>query len=303
MTRKAFSKKTDSFFAANFGQHYQAQDEVSLIQTNVVLDFVCRRYELTDKELEANVWGERESSGNLNKWRRGHNAMSSSIAKKIDFSFPGAKFVYDLPVFNLLKYKRISETDLLNLECVGSHEALVGLYEPDSDSTKQIKTVSYYDKHIKHIHPIEMFLKGNVLGFENLLFLLRMSKVKNDEENFLKCLAHLYAAFPCFAKCQLFNGYWYRLLLSVWYLQNLMPLTIGLIKPNITVIRQQVFCDICPTNLYRDMMSRSEVYPLSLKYKKAFQLSCFDYDHDPLQVPTVRRENGFMMSMRRLYST
>tara|TARA_R110001592_G_scaffold363263_1_gene682784 strand:+ start:8203 stop:9015 length:813 start_codon:yes stop_codon:yes gene_type:complete len=213
-------------------------DPVDRLRTQLWLDSVFMNFKITKQQLQDMLSGEEESSGIVHKWYEGKHTVTPTSVEKVEKLLPNSSTVYELPIFTLLRNKPLKKKQLLNLMAPYLSDSSFPMWNlPNSqngeDSSFAMPSIFLQDSD-------SLFQRGDLYGFQCILFLMRMAEAKNDQLMYLHYLKDAYKALPGLCRYRYFTGRWEEFLDAMIGLQSRMPLTSMLVMPNKKIIKKQI---------------------------------------------------------------
>lgn len=213
-------------------------DPIDKLQTRLWLESVFRDFKISRQELQEILNGEEESSGIVLKWLKGlHIARPSSVAR-VERCLTGSSKLFKHPLFCLMRNKPIKKKQLLTL---------MAPYISDSRLPTWKLPCSQNGEHSNFAMPYilfedsdALFQRGDLYGFQCILFLMRLAETQNDQLMYLQYLKDAYKALPGLCRYRYFTSRWEEFLDAMIGLQSRMPLTAMLVMPNKNIIKEQI---------------------------------------------------------------
>lgn len=213
-------------------------DPVQELQTRIWLESIFRRYHLNRYSLQKVLNKGVPSDGVIFKWLRGVHVASLASANKVETLLPNSSKIYKLPLFTLLRNQPLKKSKLLTLMEPYLSDRSLPMW--DLPNSKNGEDRTFATPYIFLQDSDALFQRGDLYGFQCILFLMRMAEVKNDQLMYLHYLKDAYKALPGLCRYRYFTSRWGEFLNAMIGLQTRMPLTTLLVKPNKNIIKEQI---------------------------------------------------------------
>jgi hypothetical protein len=246
------------------------------LRTRIWLDGLFDEYGINNIHLQEIIGGGKESSGIVNKWLNCTHAVSPRLVEKVNSFFPQSSAVFELPVFELLRPRRIKRPKLNKL--FNPYIARYGnelYWEFPQPTHKELQN--------RRLLPIllddntTLFYRGDLYGFMGILYLLRASEIEGNFCDFVYYLGQAYRAFPGFARTNYFRSYWPDLLHHLEILSYRMAGAPFVIRPRKKTIRNQINSEEHVT--WRGLRPRDPGNGRFTELERPYTLATFnDYD-------------------------
>ena len=181
-----------------------------VLRTAVWLSNILDIHSLSEAEFTATLAGEKDPTGIVNRWKNGVHAVKATSLSKIEaLGFENTRWVAELPIFDLLDIRPISEAKLLRtvsgyLVAFGSSKFRYWSFPPS------ITDQSFgFNTPIALEHDADALVeRDDVYGLTGILYLLRLSEARRDPELFLHYLKYAYRAIPGLRTVNAFKQHW-----------------------------------------------------------------------------------------------
>jgi len=253
-------------------------DLAGVQRTRLTIEYLLRTERIDTKTLQRTYSGEAEASNAIVNWLKGFHVMKYNSIIKLRKLYPNNDFykIYELSLFDLLKNKPMTKKQL---------EKLVSPYI-DTSNHLDFWDFSIYqngDKNGKltplssNIDTESLFQRGDLYGFMGILYHVRMAECTKDTDKHLLYMSEAYRALPGLCRYTHFKNRWkefYHLLLD---LHMRVKTTWFLLKPNIKLIKSQIFAKKHHT--FRIYRSRHPITNKWIEPEPPFILSSFKSDN------------------------
>ena len=183
----------------------------------VTIDYVLRKTGMTRHELGKKVVEPArvrktksesvESSGLIHRWARGQSIPNAESVKKLEPFASGVRWIYNHPVFPLLRDRPLSLSE------VESHLARWKNDAPNAncwrffDDFERVVEGRYVSTPWRNCTQ-PLVERGDLDGFTVILGLMRAAEAANDSRAHVSCAADLYRAFASVARIPWFSKHW-----------------------------------------------------------------------------------------------
>lgn len=213
-------------------------DPIDKLQTRIWLESVFRDFKISRHELQTILSDGEESSGIVLKWLKGNHVAKPSSVLRVEHYFPGSSRLLELPLFTLMRNKPIRKKQLLSLMSPYIAENSIPMWNLPSSQNGDKRFFAMPSIFLQDSDAL--FQRGDLYGFQSILFLMRMAESQNNQLMYLHYLKDAYRALPGLCRYRYFTNRWEAFLDAMIGLQSRMPLTAMLVKPNKNIIKEQI---------------------------------------------------------------
>ena len=225
-------------FANLTNKRISRTDPVDKLQTRLWLESIFRDFKISRQALQEKLSGDEESSGIVLKWLKGlHIATPASVAK-VERCLPDSSQLFKLPLFSLMRNKPVKKKQLLTLMAPYISDTSLPLWNLPCSQNGEDRFFAMPSILLKDSD--SLFQRGDLYGFQCILFLMRMAEANNDQLMYLHFLKDAYKALPGLCRYRYFRNRWEEFLDAMIGLQSRMPLTNMLVMPNKNIIKEQI---------------------------------------------------------------
>lgn len=181
-----------------------------VLRTCVWLSNIFEAYSLSEVEFTSALAGEKDSTGMVSRWKRGQHAVKARSLGKIEaLGFRNTRWIAELPIFNLLDVRPLSEAKLLRLVSgylLTFNRSKFRYWSFPSSITDQLAGVN---TPIAMEHDADALLeRDDIYGLTGILYLFRLSEARKDQELYLHYLKYAYRAIPGLRTVKAFKQHW-----------------------------------------------------------------------------------------------
>lgn len=213
-------------------------DPVDKLQTQLWLESIFRDFKISRHELQELLSGEEESSGIVLKWQKGFHIATPASVSKVERCLPGSSRLFKLPLFSLMRNKPVKKKQLLTLMAPYISNTSLHLWNLPGSQNGENSVFAMPSIFMKDSD--SLFQRGDLYGFQCIIFLMRMAEANNDQLMYLHYLKDAYKALPGLCRYRYFTSRWEEFLNAIIGLQSRMPLTSMLVIPNSNIIKEQI---------------------------------------------------------------
>ncbi len=222
------------------GKKLSSKYSSDILQTRVWLESLFRDEKISRLEFTQKIKPEGgESTGIVLLWLKGKHTVKANQVEKISGIFPGSEVSYNHPIFKLLRNKPISKANLKKIvapfiQTFGGVDYWI-FPQPTHKENMGLPSLPCMINDTSSL--IE---RGDIYGFTSILYLLRMAEVKNRALDHQQYIKDVYQAMPGLCRHKYFQKRWSELFECVFQLHCRVPTSILLVRPKISVIKEQI---------------------------------------------------------------
>lgn len=230
-----------------------------VLRTIVWLSNLFDTHSVSEKEFTCTVAGEKDPTGIVSKWKNGHHAVKAKSLGNVEaLGYRNTRWVAELPIFDLLDIRPISETKLRQIVSgylVAVNNSKFRYWALPTSVTDQ----SFgFNTPVALEHDAEALLeRDDIYGMTGILYLLRLSEARSDQGLYLHYLKYAYRAIPSLRTIKAFRRHWEGFYSCVYSLHIRNSSAFLLLKPQKTIMERQM--------KRKDMPSRRVLRPRDQK--------------------------------------
>lgn len=199
-----------------------------------------------------------ESSGLVHRWARGQSVPSIDSVKKLEPFAPGVRWIYNHPVFALLRDYPLASSEVESHLSRWKSDLPNANYWRFYDDFERLSEGRYVSTPWRNC-TAPLVERGDLDGFAVILGLLRSAESVNDSHAHVSCAAALYSAFASVARIPWFTNNWRLLKYCVQRVHLRDDLSFrfwrvdwGLIESRIVAARYETIRVRCPRDAQND---------------------------------------------------
>ena len=240
---------TDEEWGRLTGSRSGGKDPADVLRTWVWLEAAFlehgkSRSDVADSlSARANSPGARnEPTGIVNKWLKGKHVAKPHSVAKLAKVLCGSDEVYHLPVFDLLRNKRIKKSQL-NQWVKPYRTTWNGLefWEFPQHRYKESGELLFRANLLNDSK--SLLQRGDIYGFIGILYLVRKAEADNDVELHLEFMKDAYTAFPAAFRHPNFRPRWRQFYDCLFWVHARVPMSLTLCRPKKSVLESQIYAD------------------------------------------------------------
>lgn len=213
-----------------------------VLRTCVWLSNIFDAYSVSEVELTSALAGEKDSTGMVSRWKRGHHAVKAKSLGNVEaLGFRNTRWIAELPIFNLLDVRPLSEATLLRLVSgylLTFNRSKLRHWSFPPSITDQLAGVN---TPIAMEHDADALLeRDDIYGLTGILYLFRLSEARKDQELCLHYLKHAYRAIPSLRTIEASKKHWEGFYNCIYSLHIRNSLTFRVLKPKKDVLERQM---------------------------------------------------------------
>lgn len=222
------------------GERLPSTDRCDTLRTRIWLETIFREHQLSrDGVAKLLPLGDGEPSGIVLQWLKGKHAAKPSRAARLAKILPGSDFVYNLPLFDLLRNKPVRKSQfdqwVSHYQNPDDRIPLWRFPQPEQSQPSRfpVPPCLLFDSNA-------LFERGDVYGLIGILYLVRKAEVENDAEAHLDYLKDAYRALPGACRHRAFRRHWREFYNCLLAIHARVPTSLLLLRPEPNVIEAQV---------------------------------------------------------------